>query len=178
MFKEIFRKITGKPADSFDRVNYMTTRKLPIPDLDGTDKFVQFIAKRTKQGYWEITSKNNVKIVTDGFQKVQRAFPTAVNKHLGAGPTKSTEQTYNFDTAFLILKEMEEALLKYDGAPLLDEPNSHYMAAYRLLPRQFQEGLDDLFISRTEKSGEVLPPKNLAQRPQTAHKAPKGAKPN
>ena len=59
--KNMFRRITGRPADSFDQVEEMNTRKLPIPDLEATDKFVQFTAKRTKEGYWTISYKNNVK---------------------------------------------------------------------------------------------------------------------
>ena len=44
MFKGWF----NKAANSFDEVRQMTTRKLPVPDLEGTDKYVQLTAKRTK----------------------------------------------------------------------------------------------------------------------------------
>ena len=175
----MFRKITGKPANSFDQVEEMTTRKLPIPDLGDPNKFVQFIAKRTKEGYWTINYKNNVKSITAGFQTIKDAYPVAVKKHSGAAPSSTLTQTYNFDTAFLILRDMEETLLKHSGAVLDTEPDRHYMAAYRLLPRQFQESLDDLFLTRTESKGAIIPPKD-APKVQTAHKdqMPKPPKPN
>ncbi len=177
--KNIFRKITGRPADSFDQVNVMTTRKLPIPNFEGTDKFVQFTAKRTKEGIWQIDYKTNVKSVTAGFQTVQEAYPAAILKHLGSVPSKPALQTYNFDNAFLILKDLEESLLKYSGVVPGEEPDRHYMAAYRLLPRQFQEGLDDLFLARTETKGSIVPEKTVL-KPQTATKdqQPKPPKPN
>lgn len=178
MLRKLFRRMTGRPADSFDQVEYMQTRKLPIPDLDGTDKFVQFMAKRTKEGYWDISSKNNMKNVTTGFQLVQEAFGAAMKKHAGAPFVKGQGLLFNFDTTFLVLRDMEEALLKYNGTVAKDEPEYHYMAAYRVLPRQFQEGLDDLLLSRTDKSGEILTKKPPEQKALPAHKTPGMPKPN
>ncbi len=178
--RNIFRRV----ADSFDQVKLMVTRKLPIPDMEGTGKYVEFQAKRDKQGFWTITSKHNVTSVTYGFQTVSRAYQAAVQKHTG----KSVDGDgflMNFDTAFLILKDMEESLLKYNNTPAGNEPVNHFMAAYRLLPQQFREGLDDLFFSRTEKKGQILSPKAPKPKdaakeptPQPASKSPDKPKPN
>lgn len=155
----MLRKIFNKAADSFDQVAEMVTRKLPVPDLEGTDKFIQFTAKRNKTGQWNITSKNNLKQVTAGLEDVSRAYQTAVEKHYGRKAPIPGEVDMNFDTAYLILKDMEESLLKYKATPGGEEPKHHFMSAYRLLPKQFREGLDDLFFDRTTKKGQILPPK-------------------
>lgn len=173
------RNIFKRVADSFDQVKLMVTRKLPIPDMEGTGKYVEFQAKRDKQGFWSITSKHNVTSVTYGFQTVSRAYQAAVLKHTGRNVEKGDSPLMNFDTAFLILRDMEEALLKFNNTPAGNEPANHYMAAYRLLPQQFREGLDDLFFSRTEKKGEVLAPKiKKDPAPQPASKQPDPPKPN
>jgi hypothetical protein len=176
--KNIFKRV----ADSFDQVRLMVTRKLPIPDMEGTGKYVEFQAKRDKQGFWSITSKHNVTSVTYGFQTVSRAYQAAVLKHTGKSVDKGDEFLMNFDTAFLILKDMEESLLKYNGTAAGAEPANHFMAAYRLLPQQFREGLDDLFFSRTEKKGEILAPKTAKKdkdaTAQPASKTPDKPKPN
>jgi hypothetical protein len=173
--KNLFRRI----ASSFDRVNYMATRRLPVPDLEGTGKYVEFQAHRDKQGFWSITSKHNVTQVTAGFQTVSRAFQAACVKHAGQAPEKGEDFLLNFDTAFLILKDMEESLLRYNGTPAGAEPGWHYMAAFRLLPQQFREGLDDLFSSRTERKGQILAPKVRKDAvAQPAAKLPPPPKPN
>lgn len=155
----MLRKLFNKAADSFDQVQTMVTRQLPIPQLEGTDKHVQFTATRGKDGYWTITSKHNLRQMTGGLQTVSRAYQAAATKHTGQTPEKGGDFKLNFDNAFLILRDMEESLLKYDGTTAKEEPKHHYMAAYRLLPVQFREGLDDLFFSRTEKKGEIMEPK-------------------
>ena len=167
------RNIFKRVADSFDQVRHMSTRKLPIPDMEGTGKYVEFNAKRDKSGFWSITSKHNVTSVTYGFQTVSRAYQAAVLKHTGKSVDKDDDLLMNFDTAFLILRDMEEALLKYKNTPAGEEPANHFMAAYRLLPKQFREGLDDLFFSRTEKKGEVLAPKAKKEKDATAEAASK-----
>lgn len=170
------RNIFKRVADSFDQVKLMVTRKLPIPDMEGTGKYVEFQAKRDKQGFWTITSKHNVTSVTYGFQTVSRAFQAAVTKHTGR--VSGDADLMNFDTAFLILKDMEESLLKYKNTPAGNEPPDHFMAAYRLLPQQFREGLDDLFFNRTEKKGEILPRPKKDETAQPASKQPDKPKPN
>lgn len=168
----MLRKIFGKAADSFDQVDQMVTRKLPIPDLEGTDKFIQFTAQRGKMGHWTITSKHNMKSVTGGLQKVSQAYQQACEKHAGRKPTGEAFEM-NFDTAFLILKDVEEALLKYRSTAPGEEPKHHFMAAYRLLPEKFREGLDDLYFARHEKKGSILAPKT-----PEAPKAQPAVKPN
>lgn len=159
----MLKKIFNKAADSFDRVDEMVTRKLPVPDLEGTDKFVQFTAKRNKSGQWNITSKNNMKQVTAGVEIISRAYQAALEKHYGRKSLYTGESLdMNFDTAFLVLKDMEESLLRYKATPGGDEPKNHFMAAYRLLPKQFREGLDDLLFDRTAKKGPLLAPKAQA----------------
>ncbi len=80
----------------------------------------------------------------------------------------------NFDTAYLILKDMEDSLLKYRATPPGEEPKHHFMAAYRLLPEKFREGLDDLYFSRTEKKGQILTSKSVAPVAQPAAKPKTG----
>ncbi len=155
----MLNKIFNKAADTFDRIEQMVTRKLPVPDLEGTDKFVQFTAKRGKHGHWTVSSKHNLKQVTTGLEDVSRAYQAAVEKHAGRKPYSGEDMAMNFDTCILVLKDMEESLLKYKATPGGEEPKHHYMAAYRLLPKQFREGLDDLYFDRTEKKGQILPPK-------------------
>ncbi|HYD18270.1 MAG TPA: hypothetical protein VEF76_07315 [Patescibacteria group bacterium] len=168
----MFRKMFNRAADSFDQVDQMVTRKLPIPDLENTDKNIQFTATRDKLGHWTITSKHNLRNVTYGLQQVSHAFTAAVEKHTGRKPGDDLEM--NFDSAFLILKDMEESLLKYRATAAGEEPKHHYMAAYRLLPEKFREGLDDLFFNRTEKKGQILPSKaqNAAAQPASRHQNP------
>jgi|GEM_PF-1369903 len=168
MFKGWF----NKAANSFDEVKEMTTRKLPVPDLEGTEKFVQLNAKRTKDGYWTINIQNNIKTVTAGVQEVSRAYRSAITKHTGryVSGSDDTDFRMNFDAAFLILRDMEESLLKYRDTPPGAEPDKHFMAAYRLLPQAFREQMDDIFFDRTAEKGEIL----AAKKPQ----ATPAAKPN
>jgi hypothetical protein len=156
MAGSIFNRISGKPADSFDRVTDMVTRKLPVPGFGEGDKFIQVRAGRTKEGLWEINVKHNLKSVTAGLQAASDAFQSACKKHAGTTIVKNQRQNLNFDTAFLILRDMEEALLKNAGISGGNEPDLHYMAAYRLLPREFQEGLDEVAHARTQARGEIL----------------------
>jgi hypothetical protein len=167
MFKGWF----NKAANSFDDVKQMTTRKLPVPDLDGTDKFVQLTAKRTKEGYWTISIQNNIKTVTNGVQEVSRAYREAITKYTGRRISSNTDEfRMNFDAAFLILRDMEESLMKYKETAPSPEPDFHYMAAYRLLPQAFREQMDELFFEKHAERGGILPPKPKA--------APAAAKPN
>lgn len=168
----MFRKIFNKAADSFDQVDQMVTRKLPIPDLENTDKNIQFTATRGKYGHWTITSKHNLRNVTYGLQQISHAYQAACEKHAGRKPGDDMEM--NFDTAYLILKDMEESLLKYRATPPGEEPKHHFMAAYRLLPEKFREGLDDLYFSRTEKKGQILTSKSVAPVAQPAAKPKTG----
>lgn len=178
----MLRKWFNRAADSFDQVDQMVTRKLPIPDLEGTDKSIQFTAKRGKLGHWTISSKHNLRNVTYGLQKVSLAYQKACEKHAGKKPGDG-EFEMNFDTAFLILKDMEESLLKYRQTAPSEEPKHHFMAAYRLLPEKFREGVDDLYFARAEKKGAILPP-HLQETPKTLPavkpepKKPAGNRPN
>jgi len=84
------------------------------------------------------------------------AIQSAFIKHLGKNLAMNMK--VNLDEAFLILRELEEAYLKYDSTAPGKEPFDHYMAAYRLMPQQFREGLDDIYLDRQGKK-EILPPK-------------------
>ena len=178
----MLRKLFNKAADSFDQVDWMVTRQLPVPDLEGTGKTIQFTAKRGKFGHWTISSKHNLRNVTYGLQKVSLAYQAACEKHAGRKPTGDAMEM-NFDTAFLILKDMEESLLKYRATPPGEEPKHHFMSAYRLLPEKFREGLDDIYFARAEKKGAILvakakeePKPQAAAKPKTGPAAP--GKPN
>ena len=178
MFKGWF----NKAANSFDDVKQMTTRKLPVPDLEGTDKFVQLTAKRTKEGYWTISIQNNIKTVTAGVQEVSRAYREAITKYTGRRIGSNTDEfRMNFDAAFLILRDMEESLMKYKETAPSPEPDFHYMAAYRLLPQTFREQMDELFFEKHVERGGILPPKPKAAPAAAKPDAPKnsgGFKPN
>lgn len=170
MFKGWF----NKAANSFDEVKQMTTRKLPVPDLEGTDKYVQLTAKRTKDGYWTINIDNNIKTVTAGVQEVSRAYRSALTKHTGRYVQQGDEEfRMNFDAAFLILRDMEESLLKYRDTPPGAEPAHHFMAAYRLLPNAFREQMDDIYFERNEEKGEILAAKKPQATPAAKPNAPK-----
>lgn len=176
MFKGWF----NKAANSFDEVKQMTTRKLPVPGLEGTDKFVQLTAKRTKEGYWTLSIQNNIKTVTAGVQEVNRAYREAVTKYTGRRLSGSAEEfRMNFDAAFLILRDMEESLMKFRGTAPQAEPDFHYMAAYRLLPKSFREDIDAMFFEKHEENGGILPPRAKAA-PAAKNDKPKngGYKPN
>lgn len=161
MIRRAFRRATGKPADSFDQVDEMITRKLPIPGFDeSSNKFIQFTARRTKEGYWTIGSKYNLKSMTAGLMTATEAFAAAAEKHIGKPLAAAQETPLNFDTAFLILRDLEESLLKFTKTVTREEPTYHYMEAYRLLPKQFQEGLDEIYFDRNDKRAilPILPP--------------------
>ena len=135
----------------------MVTRKLPIPGFDETsNKFIQFTARRTKEGYWTIGTKYNLKTMTAGLVTVTEAFASAATKHTGKPLDAAKETPLNFDTAFLILRDLEESLLKFTKTMTGNEPSYHYMEAYRLLPKQFQEGLDEIYFERNDKRA-ILP---------------------
>jgi hypothetical protein len=175
MFKGWF----NKAANSFDDVKQMTTRQLPVPGLEGSDKFVQLTAKRTKEGYWTISIQNNLKTVTAGVQETSRAYREAITKYTGRRITNNTDEfRMNFDAAFLILRDMEESLMKFKDTAPQAEPDFHYMAAYRLLPRAFREQMDEIFFDKHGENGGILP-----QKPKPAPQAEKsknngGFKPN
>lgn len=179
----MLKKWFNRAADSFDQVDQMVTRQLPVPDLEGTDKSIQFTAKRGKLGHWTISSKHNLRNVTYGLQKVSLAYQKACEKHAGRKPDADGKLEMNFDTAFLILKDMEESLLKYRQTAPGEEPKHHFMAAYRLLPEKFREGLDDLYFARAEKKGAILAPR-VAEAPKVLPaakiepKKPAGNRPN
>lgn len=176
MFKNLFNKVMRKPPDSFDQVKMMVTRKLPIPGLEGTRVFVAFNAKRNKEGFWEIGSMTDLQNITSGFQLVQEAFKQAVLRH--SNKAWRDGQAFNFDTAYLILREMEESLFKHAGMTVSGgEPKNHFMAAYRLCHQQFQQALDDTFNGRLGKGGNGVLPSKIAQ-PQPAAKNPEDPKPN
>jgi hypothetical protein len=165
----MLRRIFNRAADSFDQVAWMVTRKLPVPDLEGTKKYVQFTAQRGKDGYWTISSKHNMTNITAGFQAVSRAYQKATEKHADRKAATGETLSMNFDTTFLVLKDMEESLLGHTGTAPDSEPKHHFMHAYRLLPKQFREGLDDLLFKRTEQKGRLMEPKT---RPQSAQQKP------
>lgn len=170
MIKKFFNRV----ADSFDKLTTMVTRKLPVPDMEGAGKFVQFTATRGKDGYWTISSKHNMTSITAGFQTVSRAYHQAVEKHANRTSVPGDTVSMNFDTAFLVLKDMEESLIAHTGTVPDSEPKHHFMHAYRLLPEQFRAGLDDLLFKRTEQKGQLLPPKSRDKQTQTAAKPRNG----
>jgi hypothetical protein len=155
--KRAFRKIAGMPDKSFDEVDRMTTRELSIPDSRDRSLYIQFVAEQDSKGKWDIyLSGNDLWFAKwqPGFKLSAEALQTAREKH-GASNGKTS-----FETAFIILRELEEAHLKYSNMkPYPEEPSYHYMRACRLLPRAFQEGLEDLYKAAAAKGKNLLPSK-------------------
>jgi hypothetical protein len=172
--RSVFRKMAGKPPETFDEVNYMTTRALPLPDKGNMYPYLRFTAEKDKHGRWTIyTDSNDIWSAKyyQGYKLSNAAVRAAIAKH--STSTANGDNKLNFDSAFMILRELEEAHLKYSNKqPTEKESSTHYMVAFRLLPPQFQEVLEDLYKSRLEKS-DILPPKAApALKPQ-----PGGPKP-
>lgn len=163
----------GNSSDSFDRTKEMKTRELPIPDLEGTKKYIQFTAKKGKDGLWSITSSHNVKSVTGGIVEISKAWRAAQTKYLGVAADSDFKMT--FDTAFLMLRDMEESLLKYRESEPGAEPKGHYMHAYRLLPQGLKTKLDDTYFSYMRTKGQILPP---AAKPSGGKPGAGGYRPN
>jgi len=158
-FKSVFRKVAGLPAQSFNDMDRMETRPLPIPGRRPDEGiYLQFSAKRDNHGRWAIEIHSNdlwfVKLMP-GYDLSMAAVKAALEKH-GAGETVKDKKV-SFDTAYLVLRELEEAHLKYSNVrPSLAEPSSHYTRAHSLLPQLFREGLDDLYQARLPK-GDIMP---------------------
>ncbi|MBI3441121.1 MAG: hypothetical protein HY052_04860 [Proteobacteria bacterium] len=147
----------------------MLTRKMALPDKGGHILQIQFLAKRDSEGFWEVF---DITRSSDRGQSVDMAMmradatQKALMKHLGKD---SQGDKMNFDEAFLVLRELEEGYLKYSGAVPDKEPFDHYMAAYRLLPQQFREGLDDVYQMRRDKS-DILPRRDPPAKSQNLQK--------
>lgn len=154
--KSFFRKVTGRPARSLEAVDRMVTRRINISDSKKNPLFIQFLAERNDDGRWKIfdVSDNNwVNLPLFYSRQHIKAIQKAFAKHLSRG---STDESMNFDEAFLILREFEEAYLKYTGKPAGPEPFDHYTAAFRLVPTQFHESMEELFQKR-RADGDILP---------------------
>jgi hypothetical protein len=155
----------NRRAKSFDDVKEMVTRKLPVPDMGGDDKFVQFTARRDSEGYWTLSSKNNLKTVTQGVETLSQAFQKAIDKHLSCARAQTPnlrqkQSLMTFDSAFLILRDMEQSLLAFTGEAAKEEPANHYMAAWRLMPQRLQESLNAEAERRDAGADSALFPKN------------------
>lgn len=158
-----FRRISRKAAKSIDEVDRMYTRRLPIPGLANSKRFIIFFAERNNAGQWKVFSQDNYVVdagkITTEMKLSSAAIQKAFTKHISRGVTKDLKM--NFDQAFLVLRELEEAYLQHANKTPDKEPFDHYMAAYRLLPRQFQESLDEIYKSRLAEGG-ILPAKPTA----------------
>ena len=167
MIRKAFRKIIGKPFESLEDMDKMVTRDLPIPDHGEPGHYIRFMAKRKSDGHWKILSQNNLEVIPEGFGKIVDAYQRVEQRHCMEITGK--KKPINFDTAFLILREIEETLLKYESrkSVLTKEPAHHFMQAWRLAPKPLQDGLDELYAIRTAP-GPVLEPKTrtaFAEKP-------------
>ena len=177
----MFRKMTGKPFKSFDETDQMVTRSLPIPtNTANGGGYIQFIATRNKHGLWEINARHTLEKSTSGFKLLMQALHSCLTKHYGRVPGKNEELKMNFDTAFYLLREMEEAVFKYHNLPAGEEPDRHFMQAWRLAPKEFRDGIEDIYQARLRKS-DILPRK-IQPAPDSpeapAPKKPEGPKLN
>lgn len=163
--KSFFRKMTGRPARSLEAVDEMYTRRINISEDKKRPLFVQFVAERKADGYWKIfdISDNEWQYLPlihsrQHIKAVQKVF----SKHLGRN---SKEDSMNFDEAFLILRELEESYLKYTGKQAGPEPFDHYTAAFRLVPTQFHESMEEIYQKRRGE-GDILPPREPKSDPK------------
>lgn len=149
--RDLFRR-KSLPARSFDEVRVMVTRELPLPGLDESKFYMRLRAVRNSNNTWSIyrntkEPQNFSEISTEGKIKMPfKAVVRAIARH--ASKDHPGQLSVSFDVAFLILKEVEESHLKYIRALPGEEPPFHYMAAFRLLPQPFREGLNDLYQAR------------------------------
>ena len=172
--RDIFHRLVDyKPKDLND-IHTITTRRLPVPGLESTDRFIQFTAKRNKEGYWKIQGLHNVKNVTAGLETANAAYRAAVKKHdLQPLKRNDDDRLFNFDTAFLILKDLEQSFIGHLGQkPEKTMPQHHFSVAEALLPEPFAESLRELLATRTQKYGFLLPPRDLGL-PAAQNKPPK-----
>ena len=154
-----------KAADSFNNVDRMVTRKIPVPGLEYPKCFLQMEARRDRNGFWSLAAKEYMP--EDALYKTEALLAvirTIIKKH--ANDPSSGRDSVNFDAAFFILRETEETLLKDGSTPSGAEPDHHYMQAFRLLARPMQDGLNDIYQARLGKTPPVeppaaLPPENL-----------------
>lgn len=172
MIRDTFRKWTGKPPKSVNEIGIMQTRRLPIPGLEGQDKYVEFVAKRNKEGLWSITPYHNMKVVTAGLQEISNAFAATIKKHLGQERNDPSTLKMNFDNALLILREMEDSVYAHTGMGAGSAPRLHYSEAQALLPAQFVEGLDAVQAQRTKDFGPVFESTKPAPAPARRYQGP------
>ncbi len=171
--RSVFRRLSGKPPISFDEINTMATRRIPLPDAGKKDAYIKIISKKDSTGQWRLCSPAHnfeysvmpVHLKEDLFS----AISLALYKHTGDGNLDHA-RGLNFDATFMILRDLEEAYMHRDKTSPEKEPLDHYMVAYRLLPKKYAEGLDDLFQVRLEKGPALL--RSLLPQVQPATKTP------
>lgn len=158
--KSVFRRLSGKPPSSFDEVTIMDTHPLPLPGSEKNGAHISFGAQRDSTGQWAFsggvygTGTRLKKEVMDEFVESVKA---ALRKHTGNASLNKGRKV-NFDTAFMILREVEEAYFQRANAVPADgkKPANHYTAAYRLLPSKYAEAIDEMYKKSLEKGPTVL----------------------
>lgn len=158
--KSVFRRLSGKPPASFDEVTVMDTHPLPLPGSGGNGAYVSFGAQRDSAGQWAFSggvhgySTRPGKEATDEFIGSVKA---ALRKHTDNAALNKGRKV-DFGTAFMILREMEEAYFQRANAVPDDskKPVNHYTVAYGLLPSEYAEVIDELYKRKLEKGPAVL----------------------
>lgn len=177
--KSVFRRLSGKPPASFDEVTVMDTFPLPLPGSGETGPYVSFGAQKDSAGQWAFSggvhgySARPGKEATDEFIGSIKA---ALRKHTGNAALNKGRKV-DFGTAFMVLREIEEAYFQRANAVPDDskKPVNHYTVAYRLLPSKYAEGIDELYKERLEKDPTVL--SLLAPAPAPAAQKPPSVTP-
>jgi hypothetical protein len=158
----MLKKLFGKSVRTFDKTKKMVTRNLPIPNLEDTGSFIRFTAKKNEEGYWMIAGEQKLSTVTTGLQMATEAYRKAICKHTSAAKEDlAGDMAFTFDSAFLILRDMEESLLNYAATEAGPEPDHHFMAAYRLANANMKTALDERFYRTQTEKGLILKPKSL-----------------
>lgn len=165
-------------AKSLNDLGKMTTHKLPIPDIGGNEFYIQLTATCDLDGFWTIGYKTNCKVNTNGMRKSIEAFHNAQDKTMGHFG-ENGKQYFDFDSAYIILREIEEAHMAYHPSRKRvkhgDNP-THFSHAEKLIPTEMRDALEKQY-QKTRNESDILPKQpannNAAEAPKNTPPAKK-----
>ncbi|MDD9899861.1 MAG: hypothetical protein OXT65_02660 [Alphaproteobacteria bacterium] len=154
----------NREAKAFNDVKKMVTRDLPVPGMaDVKDRWMRIEAKRASGGHWRLRMCHNVSTVTEGLQDAEQAWKKAFFKHAGERVDNDSKQGWtqfvNFDTAFMVLRDMEEALhARSDVTPMPETlpKKDHFSVVYDMMPAAIRNGIDSLFEHRAKHTPPII----------------------
>lgn len=170
-FNRKLQSMFNTKAKSLNDLGKMSTHKLPIPDIGGNEFYMQFTATCDGDGFWSIDYKTNCKVNTSGLRKSIEAFHNAQEKtmgHFGA----NGKQYFDFDSAYIILREMEEAHMAYHPSRKRvkhADNATHFSHAEKLVPNEMMESLEKTYQA-TRNASDILPKPAHGNIPTAASK--------